>query len=66
MFFYPNKFKFILIMSALKLIDKHSEDFIKGFRFDLFNKTNEELDAMLTTELYGLEKIYKKLNITKR
>ncbi len=66
MFFYPNKFDFILILSAIKLIDKHSEDFVTGFRFDLFNKTNEELDNILTTELYGLKHIYKKLNVTKR
>ena len=66
MFFYPNKFKFILIMSAIKLIDKYPQDFVKTFRLDLFNKTNEELDHILTSELYGLEKIYKHLNIAKR
>ncbi len=66
MFFYTNKFKFIILLSAIKLIDKYSEEFIKAFRFDLFNKTQEELDHMLTAEVYGLENTYRHLNITKR
>ncbi len=62
---YTSKFKYILILSALNLIKGHSSDYVKDFKFDLFNKTTDELDTILTTELYGLEKIYKHLNITK-
>ena len=57
---YQNKFKLITLLTLLDLntADKRKQ-FVKDFKLNLFNKTNEELRTMVIKNIDEIVKNYK-------
>lgn len=65
LFDYQKKFKLLIMLTLLDLntADKR-KNFVKGFKLNLFNKTQPELRQMVIKQLNELAKTYKHLNIS--
>ena len=62
---YQNKFKLLILITALDLIAKHKDDFVSSFRLDLFNETQLNLQKQIIKQVNEAVRNFKHLNISR-